>query len=340
MIAPLPVANPAEKIMSNRVTIGRRQLLATAIAALCVAPAFGQNAYPNRPIRLIVPFPAGGPTDVTGRLISQSLSQSLGQQVYVDNRPGAGSTLGGKLAATADPDGYTLLLGSAATLAIGPALYPDAGLDPKSFVPVAMVSSVPFVMIAGPKAPVSSVADVIAYAKAHPGKLTFGVPNGTPPHMLAVWFKSLTATDILVVPYKGAANDMTDLMGGQVDLGFEPTSVVFPHLRDGTMRGFATTTPQRLPEIPDVPTMIECGLPGFVAGSWTGIVAPAGTPAPIVDKLNAAVNAGLRSPDLQAKLKNLGAEGKPGTPADFTAFIAAEVPKWTALAKLSGATTQ
>ena len=330
--------------MGKRATIGRRHLpaMASAIfwAVLCALPAFAQSGFPNRPIRLIVPFPAGGPTDVTGRLISQVLSESFGQQIFVDNRPGAGSTLGGKDAATATPDGYTLLLGSAATLAIGPALYPDSGFDPKSLVPVAMVSSVPFVMIAGPKAPVASVAEVIAYAKAHPGKLTLGVPNGAPPHMLAVWFKSLTATDILVVPYKGASTEMTDLMGGQIDLGIEPTSVVLPHLRSGAMRALATTTVQRLLELPDVPTLIECGVPGFVASSWTGIVAPPGTPAPVVDKLNAAVNAGLASPDFQAKRKTLGAEGKPGTPTDFANFIGAEAPKWTAMVKLSGITTQ
>ena len=326
--------------MRTRATIGWRPLLAMFIVLLGAQPALAQDTYPSRSIRLIVPFPAGGPTDVTGRLINQVLSQSFGQQVFVDNRPGAGSTLGGKDAATAIPDGYTLLLGSAATLAIGPALYPDAGFDPKSLVPVAMVSSVPFVMIAGPKAPVGSVAEVIAYAKTHPGKLTLGVPNGAPPHMLAVWFKSLTATDILVVPYKGASTEMTDLMGGQIDLGIEPTSVVLAHLRDGSMRALATTTAQRLPELPDVPTLIECGVPGFVASSWTGIVAPPGTPAPVVDKLNAAVNAGLGAADFQAKLKALGAEGRPGTPADFGNFIAGEAPKWIAMVKLSGITTQ
>jgi tripartite-type tricarboxylate transporter receptor subunit TctC len=328
-------------VMKSRALLGwHLPAMSIFIALLGTQPALSQDTYPSRSIRLIVPFPAGGPTDVTGRLISQVLAQAFGQQVFVDNRPGAGSTLGGKDAAAATPDGYTLLLGSAATLAIGPALYPETGFDPKSLVPVAMVSSVPFVMIAGPKSPVGSVADVIAYAKAQPGKLTLGVPNGAPPHMLAVWFKSLTATDILVVPYKGASTEMTDLLGGQIDLGIEPTSVVLPHLRDGTMRALATTTAQRLPELPDVPTLIECGVPGFVASSWTGIVAPPGTPDSIVGKLNAAVNAGLAAPDFQAKLKALGAEGRPGTPADFANFIAGEVPKWIAMVKLSGVTTQ
>jgi tripartite-type tricarboxylate transporter receptor subunit TctC len=323
--------------------IGRRGLLIPAIGILCAVLhadiAEAQASYPSRPIRLIIPFPAGGPTDVMGRLVGQYTTASLGQQVFIDNRPGAGSTLAGKAAASADPDGYTLLLGSAATLAIGPALYKGVEYNPKSFVPVAMVAGVPYVMVAGPKAPVSSVAEVVAYAKAHPGKLTFGVPNGAPPHMLAAWFKSLTGTDILVVPYKGASNEITDLMGGQVDLGIEPTSVVFSHLPDGSMRALATTTAQRLPELPNVPTMVESGVPGYIATSWTGIVAPPGTPQPIVDKLNAAVNAGRATADMKAKLKALGATGKPGTPADFAAFIAVEVPKWTEMVKLSGAGT-
>ena len=231
-------------------------LLAFAIAALscsaAISAAMAQNApeaaYPSRPIRLIVPYTPGGPSDVMGRLMAQSLSTSFGEQVYVDNRPGAGSTLGGKLAATADPDGYTLLVATAATLAIGPTLYPDAGLDPKVFVPVAAFATVPFVMVAGPKTPGSTVADVVAYAKAHPGKLTIGVPNGAPPHMLAAWFKSLTGTDIVIVTYKGASGDLTDLIGGQIDLAIETTSVVLPHLADGSLRALATATRSGCPK--------------------------------------------------------------------------------------------
>ena len=176
--------------------------------------AAAEETYPSRPIRLIVPFPPGGPTDVMGRLISLALSDQLRQQVYVDNRPGAGSTLAGKIAATAEPDGYTLLLGSAATLAIGPTLYRDAEYDPKRFVPVAMVAEVPYVMVASPKAPVASIAELIAYARAHPGKLNFGVPNGAPPHMLAAWFKSLTDINVVLVTYRGGDNVLTDLLGG------------------------------------------------------------------------------------------------------------------------------
>jgi tripartite-type tricarboxylate transporter receptor subunit TctC len=324
--------------MTERRSISRRRMLATALAAVCTDAASAQGAYPNRPIRLIIPFPAGGPTDVMGRLIAQAISVTLGQQVFVDNRPGAGATLAGKAAATADPDGYTLLMSSAATLAIGPALYKGVEYDPKSFVPVALVAGVPYLMIAGAKAPVKSVAGVIAYAKANPGKLNLGVPNGAPPHLLAAWFRSLTATDIVIVPYKGASNEITDIIGGHVDLGIEPTSVVLSHLGDGSVRAFATTTKERLPELPDVPTMIECGVPGYVASSWTGIVAPAGTPQPIVETLSAAVNANLASAEMKAKLKTLGAAGLPGTPAEFAAFLSVELPKWTEMAKLSGIT--
>ena len=207
------------------------QALANAIAARCLSIVFlllavttsvlasaqvaaAEDAYPTRPIRLIVPFPPGGPTDVMGRLISQALSDQLRQQVYVDNRPGAGSTLAGKIAANAEPDGYTLLLGSAATLAIGPTLYRDIEYDPKRFEPVAMVAEVPYVMVASPKAPVANFADLIAYAKAHPSKLNFGVPNGAPPHMLAAWFKNLTNIDVMLVTYRGGANVLSDLLGG------------------------------------------------------------------------------------------------------------------------------
>ncbi len=316
----------------------RRIAGALAIVATLVCAAHAQTqTYPNRTIRLIVPFPPGGPADVMARLAAKSLTETLGQQVIVDNRPGGGSTLASREVARAEPDGYTLLLASAATTAIGPALYKNIGYDPAtSFAPVAFFSTTPYVMVTGPKTPVKSVKDVIAYAKANPGRLNAGVPNGAPPHMIAAWFKSVTATDIVIVPYKGAANLITDMIGGQIELGFETTSVTLSHLRDGSMRPLGVATPQRLPELPDVPTMIESGVPDFVAGSWIGIMAPAGTPAAIVDKLNAAVNEGLKRPDLQARLKQLAAVTRPGTPQDFAAFIAAEDPKWTAMAKLSG----
>jgi tripartite-type tricarboxylate transporter receptor subunit TctC len=315
-----------------------RLFLLVAMAALAGEKmAAAQDAYPSRPIRLIVPFPPGGPTDVMGRLISQGLSDVLGQQVYIDNRPGAGSTLAAKIAANAEPDGYTLLLGSAATLAIGPTLYRDAEYDPKSFVPVAMVAEVPYVMVASPKAPVGNVSELIAYAKAHPGKLNFGVPNGAPPHMLAAWFKSLTNIDVVLITYRGGANVLSDLMGGQIDLAVETCSILLPHLHGSALRSLGTPSPKRLADLPDVPTMAELGVPGFVASSWTGIVAPPGTPKPIVEKVNRAVNTALALPATQAKLKPLEAQAMFGTPQDYADFLAGELPKWIAMAKLSGA---
>jgi tripartite-type tricarboxylate transporter receptor subunit TctC len=319
--------------------LGRRRFLISSAAAglsAAVAPRALAQTYPARPIKLIVPFPAGGPIDVMGRLVAQFLSPALGQQVVIDNRPGAGSTLAGRAAANAEPDGYTLLIGSPGTLAIGPALYKNAGYNPeKSFAPIAMVSIVPYVLITGPNVPVSSLPQLIAYAKANPGKLNFGVPNGAAPHMLAAWFRAVTGTDIVIVPYKGAATVISDLIGGQIDLGFETTSVMLEHLRAKTVRGLGVTTAARLPDIADVPTMTEGGVPDFVTGSWTGILAPAGTPKEIIGKLNAGINNALRSPEMQARFKQLAAQARPGSPQDFAAFIANEAPKWAAMAKLA-----
>src|SRR5690242_10848713 len=327
--------------LARRCSRGGRIIAAAIMAVVaCVHTAAADEPYPSRPIRMIVPFPPGGPTDVMGRLISQALSDQLGQQVYVDNRPGAGSTLAGKIAASAEPDGYTLLLGSAATLAIGPTLYRDAEYDPTRFVPVAMVADVPYVMVASPKAPVASVTELIAYAKAHPGKLNFGVPNGAPPHMLASWFKNLADIDVVLVTYRGGANVLSDLLGGQIDLAVETCSILLPQLRDGKLRPLATASPQRLDVLPTVPTMAENGVPGFIASSWTGIVAPPGTSKAVVDKLNRAANIALKDPATQAKLKPLEARPMFGTPDDYADFLKTELPKWIAMAKLSGAAAE
>jgi len=320
------------KPMRRAVALG-----AIAVCLLTGMAAQAQDRYPSRPIKLLVPFPAGGPVDVMGRLVAQHLSTALGQQVIVENRPGAGSTLAGKAAATAEPDGYTLMVGSAATYAIGPTLYPNAGYDPATaFAPIAFVSNVPYVMITRPQAAQRTLPELVAYAKANPGKLNFGIPNGAPPHMLAAWFRNVTATDIVIVPYRGASTVLTDMIGGQVDLGFETTSVTFAHVREGKVRALGVATTSRLPELSDVPTMIEGGVPDFIASSWTGIVAPAGTPRSLIMRLNAEINAGIHSPMLQERFKQLGAIANPGTPEDFAAFIAKERPKWVNMVKLSG----
>jgi tripartite-type tricarboxylate transporter receptor subunit TctC len=303
-----------------------RRALALAALAICLltdASAQAQDRYPSRPIKLLVPFPAGGPVDVMGRLVAQHLSTALGQQVIVENRPGAGATLAAKAVATAEPD--------------GPTLYPNAGYDPATaFAPIAFVSSVPYVMITRPQAAQRTLPELIAYAKANPGKLNFGIPNGAPPHMLAAWFRSATATDIVIVPYRGASTVLTDMIGGQVDLGFETTSVTFAHVHEGKVHALGVATTSRLPELPDVPTMIESGVADFIASSWTGIVAPAGTPRPLIMRLNAEINAGIKSAFMQERFKQLGAIANPGTPEDFAAFVAKERPKWVNMVKLSG----
>jgi tripartite-type tricarboxylate transporter receptor subunit TctC len=308
------------------------------IVAITAGPAVpaGAQPYPSRPIKLVVPFPPGGPADVMGRLIAQSLSATLGQ-VIVENRPGAGSTIGAKSVATAEPDGYTLLLGSSSTLAIGPALFGNIGYDPiKSFVPIALVSDVPYVMIAAVNAPFKTVSELIAYARENPGKVTFGVPNGAPPHALALSFRSLTGIDAVIVPYRGASTLITDMIGGRIHAGFETTSVMFGHLHDGKVRGLGFVKPQRHPEIPDVPTMIEAGVPDLVGSSWTGLVAPAGTPPEIVAKVRAYALEALKSPEMLDKMKKLGAEVRVPSQQEFAAFIAAEHQRLGTLIRAAG----
>jgi tripartite-type tricarboxylate transporter receptor subunit TctC len=315
---------------------GFATILAGALVVIGIIPAWAQS-YPSRPIKLIVAVAPGGPMDIMGRLIAQQLSSTLGQQMVVENRAGAGTTLGAKAVASADPDGYTLLLGTAATHAIGPTLYKSAGYDPlTSFVPVAFLSTVPYVMIVSPNLPVRTVAEFVAYAKANPGKLSFGVPNAAPPHLLAAWFKALTGTDVVIVPYKGGAAVLTDMLGGQIQAGFETTSVLLGHLQEKKIRPLAAATRARLHDLPDVPTMAESGFPDFVASSWTSVVAPAGTPREVIAKLNREINAGVASPQLRARFKELSAEARPGTPEDLAAFIATEIPKWQAMARMAG----
>ena len=317
--------------------IDRRAFLAILIASgIQAAHPLRAQTYPARPIRLIVPFPPGGPTDVIGRLIAQQLSASFGP-IVVDNRPGAGSTLGAKFVAGAEPDGYTLLFGSTASLAIAPALYMNAGYDPlKSFDPVGMVSDVPYIMAVRPDLPAKTVNDVVAYANANPGKLNFGAPSGTPTYLLAELFRRITNTDLLVVPYKGGAGVIADLLGGQLQGAFETTSVILGYVRAGNLRPLAVASRARLSDLPDVPTMIESGFPDFVGDSWTGIAAPAGTSPAIIGALNAAINAALKSPEVTASFVRLKAEARTGTPQDFRVFLAEERRRWADFARVSG----
>jgi tripartite-type tricarboxylate transporter receptor subunit TctC len=309
--------------------------VAVAIALGSPAPAEAQP-YPNRPIKLIVPFPPGGPADVMGRLIAQPLSVTLGQ-IVVENRPGAGSTIGAKSVAGAEPDGYTLLLGSMSTLAIGPALYTNAGYDPiKSFVPIALVSDVPYVMVAAVNAPFGTVQELLAWSKANPGKLTFGVPNGAPPHTLALAFRQLTGIDAVIVPYRGASTLITDMLAGRIHVGFETTSVMLGHLAENKVRGLGYVGTQRHPALPSVPTMAEGGVGDLAGSSWTGLVAPAGTPAEIVNKVRAHTVEALKSPELIEKINKLGGEVKLLSTEEFGTHIANEHQRIGALIRAAG----
>ena len=317
----------------------RRVLFAIAVIGSAFAATGAANAqtYPDRPIKLIVPFPPGGPTDYVARLVAQNVSVSLGQ-VVIDNRAGAGGTIAAKAVAIAEPDGYTLLYGSSATLGIAPALYKTVDYDPvRSFAPIALVSRVPFVLGIAPTVPANTLAEFIAYAKANPGKLNFGAGIGTPPHLVGELFKVTTGTDILYIPYKGAAQAMTDLLAGQMHMTIEGATTLLPHIQSGKVRALAVMSPQRMPALPDVPTMVESGYPGFPPASWTGVLAPAGTPPAVVAKLNAAINDCLQSAEIKANFARFSAEVKVGSPRDFAAFIAEEAPKWAALVKASAA---
>ena len=320
-------------MISKRVAL---TFVAVGLGVALIAPA-GAQTYPDKPIRLIVPFPPGGPTDFMARLIAQHVSANLGQ-VIIDNRPGAGGTIASKAVASAEADGYTLLYGSSATLGIAPALYKNVGYDPvKSFAPIALVSKVPFVLVVAPSVPASTLAEFIDYARANPGKLNFGAAIGTPPHLVGELFKVVTGTDIVFVPYKGAAASMTDVLAGQMQMTIEAMTTAVAHIQAGKVRALAVMSLERVAEIPDVPAMIELGYREFPPASWTGVLAPAGTPPAVVAKVNAAINVGLASPEVRASFAKFSAQAKIGSPQDFATFIAEEAPRWAALVKASAA---
>jgi tripartite-type tricarboxylate transporter receptor subunit TctC len=305
--------------------------------AFAAQPA-GAGIYPDKPIKVIVPYPPGGPIDTMARLVAQDLTIRLGQQVVVDNRPGAGSTIGTKAAAAADPDGYTLLFGSSGSLAVAPALYTSLDLDPrKAFAPVATVALLPHAFVISPSVPARTIAEFIAYARANPGKLNYGAGLGTPPHLLSTLFTVRAGLDIVFVPYKGSAASITDLLGGQTQMTIDGLTGLYPLIKEGKVTALAIARPVRWPPLADVPTFVESGFPDFVIDAWTGVVAPADTPQAIIDRLNGAINEGLRSAETAANLARFSAIAKVGSPQDFAAFLAAEMPKWAEIVRLAGA---
>jgi len=320
----------------------RKLVLATAVLIGFAAASADAQDYPDRPVKIIVPTPPGGPVDVIARLTANSLQNSLGKGFVVENRAGAGNTIGSKDAAEAAPDGYTLLYSSASGLVIAPLLHPDAGYDPlKSYDPVALVGESSNILVVNPSVPANTVQELVAYAKASPGKVNFSSGGiGVLPHLIGEMFKARAGIDIVHVPYKGGGPSINDVVAGNVQMTFEGTSVLLPLIESGRLRALAVTTPKRIPQLPDVPTMVESGFPNFVSTSWTGLLAPAHTPRPVIAKLNAAINEGLKTPELKTALERLSNEPTGGSPADFTAVIKADLDKWSPIVNSLGLNKQ
>ena len=312
-----------------------RMTCALLLAGTLIATTAAQEGYPGKPIKLIVPFPPAGGTDVLSRAIAQSIATSNKWTIVVENRPGAGGNIGLEAAAKSPPDGYTIAMGQTANLAVNPALYAKMPFDPlKDFAPIALVSSQPLVLVVGAQSRYKSLKDVVDAAKAKPGALNMGsAGNGTIGHIGGELFQRRAGVKLAHIPYKGAGPVVTDLMGGSVDLFFANTQSVAGQVAGGKLRAIAVTSPKRLEILPDVPTIAEQGYPGFEAATWSGLVAPAGTPKPIIDRLNAEVVKTLNSPETKQKLREDGSTPLGGTPQQFADFLKAEHAKWGAVVR-------
>jgi tripartite-type tricarboxylate transporter receptor subunit TctC len=301
----------------------------TAIAFACLCSATIAQTYPAKPVRFIVAFPAGGGNDVLARLVAQKLSAAYGQQFIVDNRTGAGGTIGAELAARSPADGYTLFLAAVATHAINPNLQRNLPYDPvRDFDPVCLMASAALVLAVHPSLPVRSVPQLVALAKARPGAINYASSgNGSSAQLAAELFKSMTRTNLQHVPYKGIAQGLNDLLGGHVQVIFNTAAALLPHVKSGRLRALAVTTAKRVPALPDLPTIAESGVPGYQTGSWWGIVVPAGTPRPIIDSLNREIINALRGPEISARLNAEAVLPIGSTPEEFAAHIRDELAR-------------
>ncbi|HYF20478.1 MAG TPA: tripartite tricarboxylate transporter substrate binding protein [Ramlibacter sp.] len=310
-----------------------RLAVAVPLSALAAAAGAQSGAYPNKPIRLIVPFPAGGATDVLARAISLFASDKLGQQIVIDNKPGAGGTIGSDLAAKADPDGYTLLIATGSTHSIGPIINPKIPYNvERDFVPVIDVASTTSVMVVPRTLPVNNLQDFIKLARSQPGKLNFGSSgNGTNSHLSGELFKAQAGVFMLHIPYRGTGLVFNDMVSGQVHMLMDNVVTAMPHIKEGKIRVLGVTSLKRLPFLPDLPTLDEQGLKGFDVSNWFGIYGPRGTPAEVVTRVNAAFNAALKEPELQKRLATMGAVPTGGTPQQFAQIVSAETTKWRKL---------
>jgi len=309
--------------------------------ALAVAPfAHAQDDYPNRTVRIIVPFAPGGSTDVVARILADKLGTELKQSFVVENRSGAGGNIGADAVAKASPDGYTLLMGTTGVLAINKYLYKEMSFDPeRDLVPVSYTSLITNILVVNPQVPAKTVSELVALARAKPGSLTFASSGaGSSTHLSAELFKSMAGVDILHVPYKGSSQAITDLMGGQVTMLFDNAPSSIPFVEQGKLRALAVTSTKRLPNLPDVPTLDEAGVKGYESLSWSGIMAPAGTPKRVIDKLSAAIEKILRDPDVKQRFASLGVDPVGGPPEAFSRHIRAESEKWARVVKTANIT--
>lgn len=321
-----------------------KYLLSFGASALFLAVSAGaalSQQYPTKPIRHIVGFPPGGSTDLVARLVASKLTEALGQQVVVDNRAGAGGSIAATIVATAAPDGYTLYH-AGITMAINPALRKNLPYDTlKDFAPITLLVKMPTVLLVHPSLPAKSIADFVAYAKAAPGKMSYGSSGaGAAPHLAMELFKKQTGINVVHIPYKGSAPAITDLMGGQISVMFDNLPATLPQIRSGKVRALAVGTTRRSPQLPEVPTISETVLPGFEVPVWYGMFTQAAVPRPIVDKLNATVVKILGMPDVQRRLAEIGVDPAPMTSAEFGAFLKSETVKWAAAVKDAGMTAE
>lgn len=309
--------------------------LASAVAGTLTLPVWAQDKWPTKPVTYIVPFPAGGTTDILGRLIGQKLGPVLGTTIVVDNRGGAGGSVGSEMASRAPADGYTLLGGTVSSHAINVSLYPKLGYDPiKSFTPVALIGTNPVVLIVGQNSPFKTLKDVLAAAKAKPGSISSAsAGSGTSQHLALELLGFKSGTQFIHVPYKGSGPAIQDVIGGQVDMMFDTTVVAGPHIQSGKVRALAVTSAKRLESLPNVPTVAESGVPGFEVLSWQAIFAPIGTPKPIVDRLHTEIVKILQLPEMQDRLKALGMQPATLSIDQFSVFQKAEVEKWAQVIK-------
>jgi tripartite-type tricarboxylate transporter receptor subunit TctC len=316
-----------------RTALGRA--IATALLAVCAALPLRAQSYPERPVKIIVPTVAAGTVDLVTRVMANDLGARLGQNFFIENRSGAGNTIGSKDAAEAAPDGYTLLMSSASGQVISPLIYKDPGYNArKSFAPIARYAEGSVILVVNRALPLRTVADLVAYAKANPDELSYGsAGTGTVPHLTAELFKSVAGIAMVHVPYRGGALSIQDVIAGNLQLTFEASSPLLPHIKAGQLRALAVLSAHRIPDLPEVPTMAEAGYPGVQSTSWTGLFAPAATASAIVRTLNEAINASLQTDATKAALARLGNVPLGGTPADLTNLMVAEINKWTPIAE-------